>query len=195
MPFGQKLLAEGSIIEARALADFQKNAAPGTPLPKISHTGGYEIAVGDANLIRGDVIVNVVGSVIGVLLLFLYAFRRGASIAYAALPLALALVLTFAVAALTYGTLSSLSAGFAAMLAGLGIDFITVLYGRYVDERNRGATMPQGIITTIRTTLPGVFVAAITTAATFYAFLATDFRGMTQLGFLTGTGIVLFLCA
>ncbi len=193
VPFGQKLLAEGSIIEARALADFQKKAAPGTPLPKISHTGGYEIAVGDANLIRGDVIVNVVGSVIGVLLLFLYAFRRGASIAYAALPLALALVLTFATAALTYGTLSSLSAGFAAMLAGLGIDFITVLYGRYVDERNRGATMPQGIITTIRTTLPGVFIAAITTAATFYAFLATDFRGMTQLGFLTGTGIVLFL--
>ncbi|HYM60482.1 MAG TPA: hypothetical protein VEZ11_06275, partial [Thermoanaerobaculia bacterium] len=78
VPFGQKLLAEGSIIEARALANFQKDAAPGTPLPTIAHTGGYEIAVGDANLIRQDVIVNVVGSVIGVLLLFLYAFRRGA---------------------------------------------------------------------------------------------------------------------
>ncbi|MGZ5477718.1 MAG: MMPL family transporter, partial [Thermoanaerobaculia bacterium] len=36
---------------------------------------------------------------------------------------------------------------------------------------------------------------AITTAATFYAFLATDFRGMTQLGFLTGTGILFFLIA
>jgi predicted RND superfamily exporter protein len=41
--------------------------------------------------------------------------------------------------------------------------------------------------------MPGVFLAAITTAATFFAFLATDFRGMTQLGFLTGTGILLFL--
>lgn len=193
VPFGQKLLASGSIIEARALARFQENAPQGTPLPTIAHTGGYEIAVGDANLIRQDVIANVVGSVIGVLLLFLYAFRRGASIFYAGAPLALALALTFGTASLTYGTLSSLSAGFAALLAGLGIDFITVLYGRYVDERNRGAAMPQAMITTIRTTLTGVFVAAITTAATFYAFLATDFRGMTQLGFLTGTGIVLFL--
>jgi len=96
-------------------------------------------------------------------------------------------------AGVVYGQLSSASAGFAALLSGLGIDFITVLYGRYVDERNRGATMPESIITMIRTTLPGVFVAAITTAGTFYAFLATDFRGMTQLGNLTGSGILLFL--
>jgi predicted RND superfamily exporter protein len=193
VPFGKELIAEGSLIEAKALAEFQKTAPPGTPMPKIEHTGGYVIATGDADLIRQDVIVNVVGSFFGVLILFLYAFRRPASIGYAAAPMALGLALTFGSAALMYGQLSSLSAGFAALLAGLGIDFITVMYGRYVDERNRGATMPAAIITMIRTTLPGVFVAAITTAATFYAFLATDFRGMTQLGNLTGSGILLFL--
>ena len=52
VPFGKQLLAEGALIEANALSDFQKTAPPGTPLPKISHTGGYQIAVGDANLIR-----------------------------------------------------------------------------------------------------------------------------------------------
>lgn len=193
--YGRQLIAEGSLIEAKALSDFHKSAPPGTPLPKIAHTGGYQIAVSDANLIQQDVIINIIGSVIGVLALFLYAFRRGASIAYAGLPMLLGLLLTFGTAGLTYGTLSSLSAGFAALLAGLGIDFITVLYGRYVDERNRGATMPHGIIVMIRSTLPGVLIAAITTAATFFAFLATDFRGMTQLGFLTGVGILLFLLA
>src|SRR5205823_13380484 len=124
---------------------------------------------------------------------FLYACRRAASIGYAGAPLALGLALTFGMAGAVYGVLSQASAGFAALLAGLGIDFITVLYGRYVDERNRGTEMPNAVRTMIRTTLPGVFVAAITTAGTFYAFLATDFRGMTQLGFLTGTGILLFL--
>ena len=53
--------------------------------------------------------------------------------------------------------------------------------------------MQEAIRTIMRTTMPGVFVAAITTAGTFFAFLATDFRGMTQLGFLTGVGILLFL--
>src|SRR5205085_9270586 len=59
VPFGKELLAEGSLIEAKALAEFQKSAPPGTPLPKISHTGGYEIAVGDADLIRQDAIINI----------------------------------------------------------------------------------------------------------------------------------------
>ena len=193
VPFGKALLNEGSLLEASALADFQKNAPPGTPLPKVSHTGGYEIAVGDADLIRKDVIVNILGTVIGVLALFLYAFRRPASIIYAGAPLALGLLLTFGMAGVTYGKLSQASAGFAALLAGLGIDFITVLYGRYVDERNRGTSMQEAIRVIMRSTMPGVFVAAITTAGTFFAFLATDFRGMTQLGLLTGIGILFFL--
>jgi predicted RND superfamily exporter protein len=195
VPFAKRLLAEGAQIEAEALKNFEKEAPPDLAIPKIEHTGGYEIAVGDADLIRQDIIVNVLGSFFGVLALFLYAFRRAASIGYAGAPLALGLVLTFGIAGLVYGQLSQASAGFAALLAGLGIDFITVLYGRYVDERNRGADLDSAIRTIMRTTMPGVFVAAITTAGTFYAFLATDFRGMTQLGFLTGTGILLFLLA
>lgn len=193
VPFGNALLSDAAIIENEALKEFQKTAAPGTPLPKIEHTGGYAIAAGDAGLIKQDIIANVVGSFIGVLALFLWGFRRPASLVYAAAPLAMGLAMTFGLAGLTYGKLSSASAGFAALLAGLGIDFITVMYGRYVDERNRGAAMPAAIFTIMRATLPGVFIAAITTAGTFYAFLATDFRGMTQLGFLTGTGILLFL--
>jgi predicted RND superfamily exporter protein len=193
VPFAKQLLAEGAKIEEEALRNFRKDAPPNLPLPKIEHTGGYEIAVGDADLIRQDIIANVLGSFFGVLALFLYAFRRAASIIYAAVPLALGLALTFGIAGLVYGQLSQASAGFAALLAGLGIDFITVLYGRYVDERNRGTDLANAIRTIMRTTMPGVVVAAITTAGTFYAFLATDFRGMTQLGFLTGTGILLFL--
>ncbi len=195
MPFAKALLAEGSIIEARALHEFQKSLPVGTPLPRIEHTGGYQIATGDADLIRNDIVINILGSFLGVLLLFLYAFRRSAALMYGALPMALGLAMTFGIAGVVYGQLSSASAGFAALLAGLGIDFITVIYGRYVDERNRGATMAHALIVTIQSTLPGVFIAAITTAATFYAFLATDFRGMTQLGFLTGTGILFFLAA
>ncbi len=193
VPFGKQLLADGARLEASAVQTFRKDAPPGLPMPTITHTGGYEIAVGDADLIRKDVIINVVGSFFGVLALFLYAFRRPAAVGYAGAPLALGLALTFGIAGVVYGQLSQASAGFAALLAGLGIDFITVLYGRYVDERNRGTDLPNAIHTLMRTTMPGVLLAAITTAGTFYAFLATDFRGMTQLGFLTGTGILFFL--
>lgn len=192
LPFTRSVMQDAARIESEAVREF-KQQSPDTVMPEIRYTGGYAIAFDDSELIKTDIIANVLFSFFGVLALFLYAFRRPASLIYAGVPMALGLALTFGVAGVVYGKLSSASAGFAALLAGLGIDFITVMYGRYVDERNRGAEMPDAIRTMIRTTLPGVFIAAITTAGTFYAFLATDFRGMTQLGFLTGTGIILFL--
>ncbi|HEX7704850.1 MAG TPA: MMPL family transporter [Thermoanaerobaculia bacterium] len=195
VPFAKQLLTEGKAIEQQAIDAFKESAPHGTPLPTIEHTGGYSIAVGDADLIRSDITINVLGSFFGVLALFLWGFRRFASIFYAAAPMVVGLALTFGIAGVVYGELSSASAGFAALLAGLGIDFISVIYGRYVDERNRGGSMPHSLVTAIKSTYPGVGVAAITTAATFYGFLVTDFRGMTQLGFLTGTGILLFVLA
>jgi len=192
LPFTRSIMQDAERIESEAVKEF-RDQNKGVVLPEIRYTGGYAIAFDDSELIKTDIIANVLFSFFGVLALFLYAFRRPASLIYAGIPMALGLALTFGVAGVVYGKLSSASAGFAALLAGLGIDFITVMYGRYVDERNRGAEMSDAVRTMMRTTLPGVFIAAITTAGTFFAFLATDFRGMTQLGFLTGTGIILFL--
>ncbi|MBV9496757.1 MAG: MMPL family transporter [Acidobacteria bacterium] len=192
LPFSRELLHESRAQAEAALAEFRK-ANPQVAAPQIGFTGGYAIAAGDEAIIRQDIILNVITSVGGVLALFLYAFRRPAALAYSGLPMMGAIVVTFGIASLRYGTLSASSTGFAALLAGLGVDFITVLYERYVDERNRGASLVDAIYTCMRHSLPGVAVAACTTAATFYGFLATDFRGMTELGFLTGSGILVFL--
>jgi uncharacterized protein len=192
IPFARKLLDAGERVERRALADFRRES-PELPPARIGHTGTYAIALADAELIRQDVLWNVLFSALAVLALFLYAFRRPAALAYAGVPLALAIVVTFGVAGLAFGKLSSSSAAFAALVAGLGVDFVTVLYGRYVDERRRGVGLAAALASVLRTTLGGVLVAAATTAATFYAYLATEFRGLSQLGFLTATGILVFL--
>jgi predicted RND superfamily exporter protein len=191
LPFAREIIAQSAVFEDVAASELHRDH-PDLPLPKISYTGGYAIAFDDSELIKSDIIANVLFSFVGVLLIFLYGFRRFASVIYALVPMSLALIVTFGFAAIVYGELASASAGFAALLAGLGIDFIMLVYGRYVDERNRELSMAEALINTIRSTYPGVFIAAITTAATFYGFLATDFEGMTQLGFLTGTGIIFF---
>lgn len=191
LPFAREVIAQSEVFEEIAANEFAKNH-PDLPVPKISYTGGYAIAFDDSELIKSDIIANVLFSFFGVLAIFLYGFRRLASVIYALIPMSLALLMTFGFAAVFYGQLASASAGFAALLAGLGIDFIMLVYGRYVDERNRELSMAEALINTIRSTFPGVFIAATTTAATFYGFLATDFEGMTQLGFLTGTGIIFF---
>jgi predicted RND superfamily exporter protein len=192
LPFSRAVMEETHLFVDKALSEF-KTANPNVPLPVIGYTGGYAIAAGDEKIIRRDMTVNSITSMVGVLLLYLYAYRRPSALLYAAVPMTAAIVITFAIGVLAFGTLSAASTGFAALLAGLGVDFLTVLYERYVDERNRGADVTSAVRVLMRHGLPGVVVGALTTAATFYAFLATDFRGMTELGFLTGSGIVVFL--
>ena len=192
LPFSRALMAETNAITARAEREFAA-ANRGVAMPTVGYTGGYAIAATDERIIRQDMTVNSITSAIGVLLLYFYAYRRPSAMLYAAAPMGAAIIITFGIGALVYGTLSAASTGFAALLAGLGLDFMTVLYERYVDERNRGAEVTDAVHTLMRHALPGVVVGALTTAATFYAFLATDFRGMTELGFLTGSGILVFL--
>jgi predicted RND superfamily exporter protein len=192
LPFSRAVMEETRALTARAEKEFHASN-PELALPKIGYTGGYAIAAADEKIIRSDMTINSITSTIGVLLLYLYAYRRPSALLYAAVPMTAAIIITFGIGALAFGTLSAASTGFAALLAGLGVDFLTVLYERYVDERNRGADVTTAVQTLMRHGLPGVVVGALTTAATFFAFLATDFRGMTELGFLTGCGIMVFL--
>lgn len=189
LPFANALMREARAIEERLL-----HAAP-SPKPRFDYAGGYAVTHADARLIRDYMIANVLFAVAGVLLLFLVAFRRWIAIVYAAVPMVLAILATYGLAAIVLGELGAASAGFAALLAGLGIDFTTVLYERYVEERNGGSSVEASLRETLHSTLPAVTIAAVTTAATFAGFLFTEFRGMAQMGFLTASGIVLFLLA
>ena len=192
LEFTRAVMAESEAIAADVSAQWQKSS-PDLPPPTVRFTGGYAIAIDDAELIRKDIIINVTSSLVGVLLLFLFAFRRPVTLLFAAVPMLLAVSLTFGFAGVAIGQITSASAGFAALLAGLGIDFITVLYGRFVEERTSGTPPDESVRQMARTTMPAVIIAAVTTAATFAAFLATEFRGMSQLGLLTAVGILLFL--
>ncbi|MCM2315872.1 MAG: MMPL family transporter, partial [Thermoanaerobaculia bacterium] len=192
LPFSREMMEATYLITERASKEFSA-ANPGAPLPTYGYTGGYAIAAADEKIIRRDMTINSIASMVGVLLLYLYAYRRPSAMIYAAVPMTAAIVITFGMGVVMFGTLSAASTGFAALLAGLGLDFMTVLYERYVDERNHGAGVFDAVKAMMRHGLPGVVVGALTTAATFYAFLATDFRGMTELGFLTGSGIMVFL--
>lgn len=192
LPFSRAVMEDSNAIIEKSVGEF-RTAHSDLPLPAIGFTGGYAIAAADEKIIRQDMTINSITSIAGVLLLYLYAFRRPSALVYSGVPMASAIIITFGIGSIAYGTLSAASTGFAALVAGLGVDFMTVLYERYVDERNRGGSVIEAVQTMMHHTLPGVVVGALTTAATFYAFLATDFRGMTELGFLTGSGILVFL--
>jgi len=165
--------------------------AKAPPVPETALGGPYLTTVGDATLIGFDMMVNIATSALGVLLLFLFAFRRPSALLYAFVPLLTGLILTFGFAKIAIGSLSSATSVVAALLIGLGIDFVIVNYGRFVEERRRGASFEDALWSMNALSGRAVLTGAITTAATFYAFTTTEFGGLRQMGLLTGTGILL----
>jgi uncharacterized protein len=190
--FTRKMVAEVNRELAEVVAEWPALAGPDPPpVPETVLAGRYIIALGDDSVIRSDVIANVVTSMAGVLLLFLFAFRRLGPLLYAFVPLAFGLLLTFGLSAALFGGLSAATSGTAALLIGLGIDFVIVSYGRFVEERSRGASLESALEQMSGSSGRAVVVGAVTSAATFYAFGVTDFTGLYQMGYLTGTGILL----
>ncbi|MGV8039783.1 MAG: RND family transporter [Thermoanaerobaculaceae bacterium] len=91
----------------------------------------------------------------------------------------------------TPGSLNSASAALPALLMGLGTDFTIVMYARYVEERQAGRSLAEATEAMVGEGGLGVFTGAVTSAGTFYALCISSYRGLSDLGFLIGTGIVL----
>ena len=174
----------GATVEAFDLGELPQP-------PEVVLGGSYPAALEDARFIFEDLEVGVPVALAAVLLLFLVAFRHLGPLVFAAAPLACGLLLTFAFATLALGSLSSATSGTAALLIGLGIDFVIVSYGRYVEERRRGADPETALTTMAVRSGRAVAVGAATTAATFGVFLLTGFRGLWEMGLLTAVGILL----
>ena len=159
----------------------------------VAYTGNYAIAIDEAKLVREDVSFNLIASVLAVSLLYWICYRRFAALIYSVLPLAVGQALTFAVAYYMLHQLNASSSAFTALLMGLGTDFTIVMYARYVEERRAGKSLAEATELMVGETGLGVFTGAITSAGTFYAMCVSRFRGLFDLGFLIGTGIL--LCA
>ena len=163
--------------------------------PRPALAGGYALAAGDVRQVGLDLARNTIFALVAVGVLFLLAFGRPVAFVLAVVPLAAGLALTAGLAELTVGRVSSLTASVAALLVGLGVDFSIVLLERYGEERRRGHSPETAAGTMLGSTGRGVTVGALTTAATFFCFLIASFRGLFELGWLAGSGILLCLAA
>lgn len=160
---------------------------------EVGYAGGHPSILEEAMLVRREFFWNVLASALGVAVLYLLAFRRPVLLGLAAVPLVAGILWTLAFASATLGQLNVVSAAFSALLIGLGIDFTILIYTRYLEERQAGTPPESALERTMAETGPALLTGAITTTATFYALLFTSFRGLRDLGLLTGTGILFIL--
>lgn len=130
----------------------------------------------------------------GLIMLFIVlSFRRVLLPLAAGYPLLLGVIMTTMVTWLIYGNMNMFSISFAALLFGLGIDFAVHIINRYLEERSKGIEVKEAMKNTIKDTGGSILIGAITTSAAFLAFVFAEFKAFTQMGVISGVGILL-LC-
>jgi predicted RND superfamily exporter protein len=176
--FCRRLFARLGEIEAEA------------PALRIAYAGGHRIAFETESIIRREATLNTVTSVAAILVLLLAVFRSPWLFFVGAIPMSVATIGSIAINGLVRDQLSAAATGTSALLFGLGIDGLVLLYARYLEEIESGRSADAAIA---RLGGAGVsmFLGCVTTAATFFGLTMIDLPGLQELGRLVGVGMLL----
>jgi uncharacterized protein len=154
------------------------------PSLQVQFAGGHRIAVETEAVVKRESIMNTVGSLVLILPLLFIVFRSLWLVTVGSLPSLLSLVVVLGALGFTSAKLSAAATGAAAMMFGLGVDGVVLLYvaHRLAVAENPAATVPEAIAGPSSSMLLGMW----TTAATFYGLMFVDFPSLQQLGRLLG---------
>ena len=106
------------------------------------------------------------------------------------------LAITFAAGLALVGALNLISIAFAVLFVGIGVDFGIQFSVRYKAERYDHPDFTEALAIGAAKVGRPLALAAFATTAGFYAFLPTSYRGVSELGEIAGTGMLIaFTCA
>ena len=143
------------------------------------------------SLVRRESISNTVGSLALILPLLFLVFRSPWLVAVGSLPSAISLLLVLGALGFAGATLSAAATASAAMLFGLGVDGVVLLYVALYARARQGPASRTA--RSMASTGPSysMLLGMWTTAATFYGLVFVDFPSLEQLGRLIGHSMVL----
>lgn len=179
----EALRAELSRSGARA-ADGSSGDEERPPL-QVQFAGGHRIAVETEAVIRRESIMNTAGSLALILPLLYLVFRSSWLVLVGPIPSAVSLVLVLGMLGVAGTTLSAAATASSAMLFGLGVDGVVLLYVAFTHAARAGSE-PAAAIDGLGGPAASMLLGMWTTAATFYGLTFVDFPSLEQLGALIG---------
>ncbi len=108
-------------------------------------------------------------------------------------PLVISIAYTFGITYVVIGQLNTMTAVLFGILFGMGIDYGIHFYARYLEIRATGKNVYAAMMQTYDTMGTAIVTSALTTAASFYILMIARFRGFSDFGFISGSGIILAL--
>ena len=129
-----------------------------------------------------DMTISVIMTMALISLLFWVMHRRTRPLSWLISAVLLTLVITLTFGGFLFGDLSVMSAGFAAILMGLAVDYGIVLYREAMDTQADAKALRRSVG-------PGILWAAATTAVVFLSLNFSSLPGLSEMGNLVAIGI------
>jgi hopanoid biosynthesis associated RND transporter like protein HpnN len=162
---------------------------------RVRITGPVALADEQFATVAQGALAATIGSTLLVIVWLILALRSLRLIVAIMGTLVTGFALTAAFAAISVGTLNLISIAFAVLFIGIAVDFSIQFSVRYRNERYHVPDLGPALMATARTIGGPIAVAAAATAAGFYSFLPTAFQGVSELGLIAGTGMIIaFIC-
>ena len=158
---------------------------------RVRLTGSVPLSDEEFATVADGALVNGIATVLIVLVILWLALHSFRIIGAVFLALIVGLALTAAVGLVMVGALNLISVAFAVLFVGLGVDFGLQFSVRYREERHKHSDTHRALIETGRQAGSPLALAAASVAAGFYSFLPTEYRGLSELGLIAGTGMII----
>ncbi len=185
--------ASEAIRAVRALVDDMALTKAGTIRVRLS--GPAALAEEELESVRDGMGLAGILSAILVLGLLSLGLRSPAMVFATLVTLVMGLVWTAGFAALAIGKLNLISVAFAVLFIGLSVDFGIHFALRYKEGIDRGADHATALGQAARGVGGALTLCAVAAAIGFLSFLPTDYRGLAELGLISGAGMFVALVA
>ena len=152
-------------------------------------TGLVPMADEEFGTIEDGAGLNALGTALIVLFIISWALKSGRIVLSVAVSVVVGLAATAAVGLMMVGALNLISVAFAVLFVGIGVDFGIQFSVRYRAERFKEPHFEKALVQAAAKSGRPLALAAAATAAGFYSFLPTDYRGVSELGLIAGTGM------
>jgi predicted RND superfamily exporter protein len=156
-------------------------------------TGIPRYSLDDQQVIQQDMAILSAVSLVLIALIFAFSFQSITRPLLAVVSLITSVAITMGIIVWYPGHLTLLSAPFAMMIFGLGIDYAIHIISLLERKIANGVPASRAIVESIVELRRSLLTACITTVAVLYSLICSDFLGFQELGFIAGTGIVICL--
>ena len=177
----------------RRIRELVAEVSAEVPGVNMGVTGESVLALDEMKQSEKDSTVATLLSLVICAVIFVVGYRQTGRPMKAMLCLVIGLGYTMGYTTLVVGHLNILTITFAPMLIGLAIDFGVHLVTRYEEELRHGRTEEDSMFKAVVYTGQGIFTGCFTTAGAFLAMSLTDFRGIQEMGVISGGGLLLCL--